>query len=64
MGCKSVCKYCVCDISAIVNQSFIFTTVLMSHITYNWNSVQQNQICDTNFPGKAKESNVGIEMYD
>ena len=32
MWCKCVCKYCICDISAIVNESFIFTIVLMSHI--------------------------------
>ena len=30
MWCKCVCKYCICDISTIVNESFIFTTVLMS----------------------------------
>ena len=29
-----VCKYCICDLSAIVNESFIFTIVLMSHIPY------------------------------
>ena len=29
-----VCKYCICDISAVVNESFIFTMVLMSHIQY------------------------------
>ena len=34
MRCKCVCKFCVCDISAIVNESFIFTIVLMSHIPY------------------------------
>ena len=29
-----VCKYGICDISAIVNESFIFTMVLVSHIPY------------------------------
>ena len=32
MWCKCVSKYCTCDISNIVNESFIFTMVLMSHI--------------------------------
>ena len=32
--CKCVCKYCACDISAIVNESFISTIVLISHIPY------------------------------
>ena len=32
--CTCVCKYCICDISAIVNESFIFTIVLMSDILY------------------------------
>ena len=30
----SLCKYGICDISSIVNESFIFLTVLMSHIPY------------------------------
>ena len=34
ISCKCVWKYCTCDISAIVNESFIFTIVLMSHIPY------------------------------
>ena len=29
-----ICKYWMRDISAIVNESFIFTIVLMSHIPY------------------------------
>ena len=31
MWCKCVC---ICEISAIVNESFIFTIVLMLHIPY------------------------------
>ena len=34
MWCTCLCKYGICDISAIVNESFIFTAVLMSHIPY------------------------------
>ena len=36
MWCKYIyiCKYCICDISTIVNEFFIFTIVLMSHIPY------------------------------
>ena len=34
MWYKCACKYCICDISAIVNERFIFTAVLMSHMTY------------------------------
>ena len=31
-------KYCICDISAIVNESIIFTAVLMSHVTHLHNT--------------------------
>ena len=33
MWCKCVCKYCICDISAIVNENFIFTQYFVD-VTY------------------------------
>ena len=35
MWCTCVCKYGICDISTIVNKSFMFI-VLMSHIPYTF----------------------------
>ena len=51
-----ICKYCICGISAIVNEFFKFTIVLMSHIPYLL--TQRNRYPETGCNGAPSLSNM------